>query len=60
MSRRAEYYKKQVRLEQAAAADTHDPAIRKIHLEIAEAYSRLAELELKNPDLGGDGTSVEG
>jgi hypothetical protein len=59
MSNRAEYYKEQVRLEQAAAADTDDPAIRKIHLEIAEAYSRLAELELKNLDLSDDGTSVE-
>lgn len=60
MSNRAEYYKRLVRLEQAAAADTDDPAIRKIHLEIAEAYSRLAEMELKNLDLGDDGPSLEG
>lgn len=47
MSEEAEYFREREQTERAAASQSNDPAIRRIHLEMAAAYSHLAELRME-------------
>ena len=50
MSKEAAYYRERAQAERDAAEASLDPTIRAIHLEMAEAYTRLSELRLEHID----------
>lgn len=51
MSSNLEFYRRREQDERITAAQTEDPRIREIHLEMAGLYARLASLETEGPAL---------